>query len=332
MKLAITIADVAREAQVSTQTVSRVLNGKGEISPATRQRVLEVIARLGYRPNGVARGLVTSRTLTLGLVVPDIANPFFPEIARGVEEVVLQQGYNVFLCNTIEDPEREEAILKLLEDKRVDGVILCGSRLPDERLLPLLQRQRAVVQVNRPALPELAGAVRVDDASGTEQALSHLLQRRRAKIGFLAGPPASRSSQIRTQAFITTLAQAGITPGEGAIYPCPPTVEGGYQAAHALLAAFPDIEALLCYNDLVAIGALQACAERAIDVPDRVAIIGCDDIFLASLVTPALTTLRVSKTGIGICAATMLLDRIAGHNEPPEVVLSPELVVRASAP
>jgi LacI family transcriptional regulator len=332
MKLPITIADVAREAQVSTQTVSRVLNGKGEISPATRQRVSEVIERLGYRPNSVARGLVTNRTLTLGLVVPDIANPFFPEIARGVEEVVIQQGYNVFLCNTIEDPEREETILKLLEDRRVDGVILCGSRLPDERLLPLLQRHQAVVQVNRPALPDLAGAVRVDDAVGTEQALIHLLQRHRQKIGFLAGPLASRSSQIRTQAFITTLAKAGSAHKEGTISPCLPTVEGGQEAALALLDRFPEIEALLCYNDLVAIGALQACVEHGVDVPDRVAVIGCDDIFLAGLVTPALTTLRVSKTAIGVQAATMLLDRIAGHNEPAEVVLTPELVVRASAP
>jgi LacI family transcriptional regulator, galactose operon repressor len=152
----ITIADVAREAGVSRQTVSRVLNDKSEIRPSTRESVMRVIERLGYSPSGIARGLATNKTLTVGLVVPDITNPFFPEIARGVEDVVRKHGYEMFLCNSVEDPGHEEHVLRALEDKRVDGAIICSSRLPDGRLFPHLRQQRAAVLVNRLAPPELA--------------------------------------------------------------------------------------------------------------------------------------------------------------------------------
>ena len=145
----ITMADVAREAGVSLMTVSRVINNKSQVSAATRQRVLSIVEQLGYRPSGIARGLATRRTGTLGLVVPDVANPFFADVARGVEHQAYAEGYNVFLCNTAEDPEREVAVLQLLEEKRVDGVMLCSSRLEDEDLRALLGRHPAVVLVNR---------------------------------------------------------------------------------------------------------------------------------------------------------------------------------------
>jgi LacI family transcriptional regulator len=162
----VTIADVAREAGVSSQTVSRVINNKGELKPETRRSVIDVIERMGYRPSSIARSLATNRTFTLGLSVPDIDNPFWPGIARGIEEVAWEHGYHVFLCNTTEDPKREEAVLQLLEDKRVDGVIVAGSRLPDERLLPLIEKHRAAVLVNRVLASGAAGSVRIDAAHG----------------------------------------------------------------------------------------------------------------------------------------------------------------------
>src|SRR6266498_5033276 len=178
----VTIADVAREAGVSSQTVSRVINNKGEISIDTRSSVQAVIARLGYRPSSIARSLATKRTHTIGLSVPDIANPFWPEIARGVEDVTWERGYHVFLCNTTEAPEREETILQLLEDKRVDGVIVAGSRLPDDRLLPLIEKHRAAVLVNRVLAGSVAGSVRIDAAHGAMLAINHLLARQRRRI------------------------------------------------------------------------------------------------------------------------------------------------------
>jgi LacI family transcriptional regulator len=135
----VTMADVAREAGVSKMTVSRVVNKKGEISPATREHVLGVIKRLGYRPSAIARGLATNRTATIGLVVPDIANPFFSEIARGVEDKAYAAGYSVFLCSTYEDPHRERDVLNSLEEKLVDGLLLCSSRLAQDDLAGVVE-------------------------------------------------------------------------------------------------------------------------------------------------------------------------------------------------
>jgi LacI family transcriptional regulator len=327
-----TIADVAREAGVSRQTVSRVLNDKGEISASTRESVTRVIERLGYSPSGIARSLATNKTLTVGLVVPDITNPFFPEIARGVEDVARDRGYEMFLCNSAEDPEREERVLRALEDKRVDGTIICSSRLPEERLIPRLRRQSAAVLVNRLAPPELAGSIRVADAEGTLKVVNHLLDSGRRVIGFLCGPPNSHSAGERTRGFREALSDAGTRIDERLIRPCPPNPEGGYEEALALLSGRRDIDGLACYNDLVAVGALRACAELGLQVPDDAAVVGCDDIMVAGLLSPALTTLRVPKYEIGACAAGMLLDRIGGTRGESEILLRSELVVRESAP
>jgi LacI family transcriptional regulator len=328
----ITIADVAREAGVSRQTVSRVLNDKAEISASTRESVMRVIERLGYRPSGVARSLATNMTLTIGLVVPDITNPFFPEIARGVEDVVREQGFEMFLCNSVEDPGREENVLWALEDKRVDGTIICSSRLPEKRLFARLQGQRAAVLVNRLAPFELAGSVRVEDSEGTEQAVKHLLAGGRRVVGFLSGPPNSHSARERARGFETALAARNIGLERHLMRPCAPNPEGGYETTLALLTKRRGVEGLICYNDLVAVGAIRACGELGLKVPDDVAVVGCDDIMLASLLSPALTTLSVSKYDIGASAARMLLDRVAGRRGENEILLRPELAVRESAP
>lgn len=328
----ITIADVAREAGVSTQTVSRVINDKAEITASTRESVMKVIERMGYRPSGVARSLATNKTLTVGLVVPDIANPFFPEIARGAEDVLRERGYEIFLCNTIEDPEREIAVLSALEDKRVDGVIICSSRLPDEQLFPRLRRQQEVVLVNRPAPAELASNVRVDDAFGTMQAVDHLLSAGCEVIGFLSGPTKSHSARQRADGFERALAANDRQPEPSLMVPCAPDNEAGYEAARSLLSERRDLDGLICYNDLVAVGALKACSELGLSVPGDVSIVGCDDIMVAGLISPSLTTIRVSKHELGVTAARLLLERIAGRHEDGEVVIAPELVVRESAP
>ena len=329
---AVTIVDVARQARVSVQTVSRVLNNKGEISEATRRAVLEVIERLGYRPSGIARSLVTSRTLTLGLIVPDIANPFFPEIARGVEDVAADEGYGVVLCNTVERAEREEAALQLLADKRVDGIIVCSARLGADQLYPLLQQCKAAVLVNRSAPADVAGTICVDDATGTRQAVTHLLETGRRTIGFLSGPPNSHSGQARMRGAASAQADAGVTLDPALTAPSSPYLEGGKRACRDLLSARPDVEAVACYNDLVAVGALLACRELGVRVPDDVAITGNDDIPLAELVTPPLTTLRVPKYEIGVAAVRMLFGRIRGVRGTDAAVVRPELIVRESAP
>jgi LacI family transcriptional regulator len=329
----VTMADVAREAGVSAMTVSRVINNKDDVSSATRGRVLEVVDRLGYRPSGIARSLATRRTGTLGLVVPDVANPFFADVARGVEHVAYTEGYNVFLCNTEEDSQREESVLMSLEEKRVDGLVLCSSRLDDDELQPVLDRYPSVVLVNRNLEDNRTSTVVVDDQTGGCLATQHLLNAGHRVVGFLAGPPASRSGRQRLEGYRIALAAAGLPGDPSRVQPCSPKAEGGHHAARQLLAANPRLTALFCYNDLVAVGALQACAELGRRVPDDVAVVGFDDIPLAALVNPPLTTCRVLRYELGAQAVRLLLSQIRGHpGDAEHVVLRPELVVRASAP
>lgn len=332
MSFRVSIADVAREAGVSRQTVSRALNNKGEISTATRQRVLAVIDQLDYRPSTIARGLATRHTRTIGLVVPDIANPFFADIGRGADDAAHEAGYSLLLCNAVEDPEREADLLRTLEQRAVDGVVLCSSRLPEPALAALMQRHNAAVLINR----SLAGSshVRVDDAYGATLAVRHLLNSGRRCIGLLAGPQMSHSGHERARGYTGALTAAGQQPDPALQARCDsPDVDGGYRAARTLLAARPDVDGLICYNDLVATGALRACAELGWRVPEDVALTGADDILLASLVTPALTTLRVDRQALGAAAVHLLLDQLHGAADAGQTqVFQPELIIRASAP
>jgi LacI family transcriptional regulator len=329
----VTMADVAREAGVSSMTVSRVINDKGDVSRATRQRVLSVIERLDYRPSGIARGLATRRTGTLGLVVPDVANPFFADVARGVEHVAYAEGYNVFLCNTEEDPGRELAVLKSLEEKRVDGLVVCSSRLDEDELRSVVTRHPTAVLVNRRLEGQAVHSVLVDDETGGRLATQLLVEAGHRAVGLLGGPPVSHSGCQRARGYRAALAEAGLANDLGWVRHCPPVVQGGQEAARELLSAYPWLTALFCYNDLVAIGVLQACADLGRQVPEDVAVVGYDDIPLAALVTPALTTCRVPRYELGAQAVRLLLDQIHGCSDGcDEVVLKPELVLRASAP
>jgi len=208
------MSDVAHQAKVSLMTVSRVINNKGDVSSETRQRVLEVISNLGYRPSAIARSLATKETSTIGLVVPDVSNAFFAEITQGVERLAYSKGYHVFLCNTEEDPQRELAVIQSLEEKRVDGLILCSSRLQEEKLIEVMSNLPAVVLVNRRLHHQTAedtfDSVSLDDERSGWAATHHLIQNGHKHIGFLAGPPASYSAAGRRTGFLAALQEAGI--------------------------------------------------------------------------------------------------------------------------
>lgn len=317
-------------------TVSRVINNKGDVNSKTRQRVLQVITNLGYRPSGIARSLATRETFTLGLVIPDVSNPFFADVTQGVEHLAHSNGYHVFLCNAGEDPERELALIQSLEEKRVDGLILCSSRLEEEKLLLALANLPAVVLINRRVHQigaEAFDSVILDDQQSGFLATQHLIQSGHQHIGFLAGPPASYSGAGRRKGFLAALQDAGINLVDDWIKHCPPSVEGGYEATRSLLGIYPELTALFCYNDLVAVGALQASEELDRRVSEDLAIVGHDDIPLAALVSPALTTCRVPRYELGAKAVHALLERLRDcPEEPSQIVFQPELVIRESAP
>lgn len=333
----ITMYDVAQAAGVSLMTVSRVVNNKGDVSPATRQRVQEVIERLDYRPSSIARSLATKKTGTIGCVVPDVSNPFFARIVQGVENVAYTNGYNVFLCNTEEKPERELDVLRSLEEKRIDGLILCSTRLNDHTLQDVLSRHPASVLINRrlesngPA--RSVETVMLDDVTGGRMATQHLIDTGHRAIGLLMGPPASFSGRQRTVGYHAAMSEAGIPVNPEWTRHCPPLVEGGVEAARRLFTAHPELTAVYCYNDLVAVGALQALADLGRRVPEDVAVVGSDDIPLAALVTPPLTTCQAPRYEIGVQAVRSLLEQINGCNEGcGEIVLPFTLVIRSSAP
>lgn len=331
MSFRVSIADVAREAGVSRQTVSRALNNKGEISDATLQRVRDVIQRLDYRPSSIARGLATRHTRTIGFIVPDIANAFFADIGRGADDCVHPAGYSLLLRNTAEDPEREADLLRSLEQRSVDGVLWCSSRLPDACLAELIDRHDAVVLINRSV--EGCSSVCVDDARGAALRVGHLLRSGRRRIGLLTGTQMSHSGKERERGYREALAAHGFAVDGGLMVRCvSPDIENGYRAALTLLETRPDVDGVLCYNDLVAAGALRACAELGRRVPDDVALTGADDILLARLVTPALTTVRADRQAIGATAARLLLDQLSGSCNCQTLTIEPELIVRASAP
>ena len=334
MSRRVTMADIAREAGVSLMTVSRAINNKTSVSATTRARVQSIAERLGYRPSGIARSLATARTRTVGLVVVDNANPFFSGIARGVEHTAYLSGYSVFLCNTEEDLARERDVLRSLEENRVDGVVLCSSRLPQNDLLVAVAGFGAAVLINRQLFADGGlGTVLVNDEDGAHAITRHLLNRGHERIGFLSGPQNSYSGQQRGLGYRAALRENDIQPNPGWEQFCLPRVDSGYAAAHALLSAHDDLTALFCYNDLSAIGALQAAKALGRRVPDDLAIAGFDDTPLAALVTPALTTCRVPVYDMGRAAMKLLIDRMNGcRTDCKDAFFSPHLVIRESAP
>lgn len=322
----ITIADVARAAGVSSMTVSRVLNDAGGASAETVERVLSAAHSLNYRPNPFARGLRSDRSRTIGFLVPDITNPFFPEVIRGAEDAATAAGYNLLLSNVVESSEREGELIETLLRHRVDGIIVCSARLPDAALHEALAAHRAAVLINRDAPPEVAGTVTTDYEKGASYAIDHLVQRGRRRIAVIAGPRSSFGGKSRLVGIRKTLAAHGQT--ALAVVYCDPTVGGGEKAAEQLLAQAPEFDAIVCYNDLNAIGAMKACRAAGRRVPEDTALIGFDDIPMAELLSPALTTLRVQKREMGEAAVGLLLNRMATKNRQHGIVIVPELIVR----
>jgi len=325
-----TITDVAAAAGVSPMTVSRVLNGRAGAGEDTRLRVMEAAQALNYRPNAFAQSLKSDRSNTVGIVVPDIVNPFFPEIIRGAELVARPAGYTLLSCNVVEDPEREEEVLGTLLDKRVDGIIICSARLDDERLMRAIEPHRAVVLINRQAAKRFAGTIEIDYRAGVEAAVSQLIAQGRRRFVFAAGPAYSHGGRKRREGLEAALSRHGLSLVLDIA--CTPDLQGGTDVAEKLVPLAAEIDAVICYNDLIALGLMKRLEVASVAVPDHVAIVGCDDIPAASLVTPSLTTLRIAKQDLGEMAMRMLLDRIAGRNAQQGIVIEPDLMLRATTP
>ena len=328
----VTMRDVALEAGVSIKTVSRVVNQQGEIKDETRARVLTAIDKLGFRPSKVARALVTSRTDTIGLLIGDIANPYFSEVARGVLDVAQEQNYDVFLCNTDGVPLTEKRALYSLIDHNIDGAIIYPTWKNKDWLPKFAQQSCPLVLVNSRTRPRKGvSQVRTEIKKGANLAVTYLIEKGHQHIGMIAGEVGPISRIHRVCGYREALESNGIQFREEFIVLGMPVIDQGFSATKVLLSKHPEISALFCYNDLLAMGAVQSCKEMGLKIPGDIAIVGFDNIRFSSMLSPALTTIHVDKYEIGKRSATLLLQMLkAPDQEYPVQFVDVELIERES--
>ena len=334
-----TIVEVARQAGVTAATVSNVMRGRGKVGAETRERVLAAAKALGYRPNLNARALAEGRPSTIALVVSSIANPFYPEFALAVERAVRQRGYFLVVCNTNDDPQQERAYLDAVGGSLAHGVLVMNADFVQlDALLALRQRGVPVVLCmwEQPLQPPALPCVAVDFELAGRIAAEHLLKLGHRRIGAVVGSEATGNHSWRYRGFCDALARAGVAHSPGEVRFGHDSIEAGRSAAHALLAAVPDLSALFVSNDLPAMGALQAAADLGLAVPRELSVCSITDIGLAREVRPALTTVAIPTVEAAELAVHSLMQMIdnddrSGDAGPRVAVASaPRLMVRAS--
>lgn len=294
-----TIRDVARSAGVSPSTVSRVFTMPDMVSEATRSVVRRAAERLGYAPNRAARGLITGRTGNLGVIVPDLSNPFFPGVVKGVQARAHDADYTVFLADTDEDSTAESGLVRTLA-KQVDGLILCSPRMGEEDLRALVG-ETTLVLLNRRI--GRTPAVTFDNADGMRQAVTHLAALGHRRVAWVGGPKASWSNKERVRGLRAVVVSSGLE--LDLVGNFPPYFEGGVAAADLLIAT--GATSVIAYNDVMALGLISRLRHRGFTVPDDVSVVGFDDIPMAGMSSPGLTTVALGKQQAGRAAVDLLL-------------------------
>jgi LacI family transcriptional regulator len=331
--LPVTLKELAARAKVHPSTVSRVANNDPSlrIAAATRSRIETLLRETEYRPNGVARGLKLRQTLVIAVVIPDITNPFFAALFRGIEDGAAPRGYNVLLCNTDGSPERQRSHLQSLIARRVDGVILASTILKDAAVRWLRHQRTPYVLVNRFSDEGLDPFVGSDDVMGAQQATQHLIGLGHVRIGHLAGQPEISTGVLRRRGYQAALIEAGLPLDPELLVESGYVEEGGARATEHLLGLQNRPTAIFAVTDMTAIGAYGAARRMGLRIPEDLAIVGYNDIPLASRLIPALTTVHVPIHELGSVAAGMLLDQIEkGEVVPRRVVFAPQLMARGS--
>ena len=318
-----TLHDVARQVGVSPRTVSRVVNGEGGFSTATEARVRAAIDELGYRPNLLARGLIRGRSGTIALVGPTMTDPFFPELAEGVQRAAGDHDLTLFMASSAANRDKQRHMLETLGSYAVDGTIVFPVDETDDQLAALAASGLRLVTIDRGQGVPGAPNIRSDIQDGARRATQHLADRGCEHIAFLDGshPPAGR----RLRGFQSVVGKSGTTARTD------PTAEGGMRAMSRILDLAPDVDGVFAYNDLMAIGALRVLAERGLRVPDDIAVVGFDDISVSAMLHPALTTVRLDRPRIGREAVDQIVAMTNGESVVPETLIPVELIVRESA-
>jgi LacI family transcriptional regulator len=327
----VTLADVAKRAGVSIATASYVINARTGVGPRTREKVLRIAEELGFRPNRVATGLRTGQIRVLGLVLADITNPFYPDIAGGVIAAAAEAGFEVFLSHSGEGGKLDGEEVRALCDHQCAALIFTSLVVSDGRLLSeVVPRDVPIVQTVR-RIPGLAADfVGIDDRAGAREAAAHLVALGHEDVALLTGPEASSASHERLSGFRDVLADSGIEPKPERVVECQLTVDSGYRGAKQLLASRTGPPgAVLCGNDLIAIGAIDAFIDHGLTIPADVSVVGYDDIWFSSSRLVQLTTVRQPRHAMGHAAVSLALERLADVDVGPrEVILPHEFVLR----
>jgi LacI family transcriptional regulator, fructose operon transcriptional repressor len=322
------IKDVAKEAGVSTATVSRVLAQKPYVTAEVQARVMAAVEKLGYRPNRVARSLRAQQSNTIGLIVSDIRNPYFTYVSRAVEDTANEHGYAVFLCNSDEDPDKEALYLNLLRDENVSGLILSPTKQTSDDFSAINLNIPTVI-VDRAIRHGDVDTVMIDNADAAYRLTCHLIENGYRRIGALFGE-ASATGRERRQGFEKALREYDLTPV--AMRYLPPRIQAGHEATAAILNAPDRPDAILATNSLLSAGALEAIRELNLSIPDDIALVGFDETTWSTLVQPTLTVIAQPTYEIGQTAMELLLKRIEQPDAPArQVILKGQLMARGSS-
>lgn len=327
------IREVAKRARVSTATVSRTVNGIPTVNPTLAKRVWKVVHELGYYPNTQARALVSGRSRIFGLIVSEIVNPFFPEIVQAFETIAVQHNYEILLTSTVHDPKRMEMSVRRMIERRVDGVAVMTFGMEELLLEDLKTRNVPLVFVDvGPARPRVSN-IRIDYQNGIRQAVQHLAAFRHERIAFITGPLQLKSAMARQTAFLQSMQEIGLAVDGDLVLEGDHTLEGGMKAMSLLLKAKSRPTAVLCSNDMTAIGVMRQCYEEKIAIPRDLSIVGFDDIRLAQFILPPLTTIRMSQEELARLAFKALLTDVKRAAPAPhgsDYLLQTDLVLRES--
>lgn len=327
----VTIKDIAKEAEVSVTTVSRVLNNKPDVGDDTRAKILKIIDEMNYNPNSVARGLVMQKTHTIGLIIPDISNPFFPQVARAIEDKAQKLGYSVIFFNTDNHLEREKKAVELFKSKQVDGLIVSLSLGNEEILKELKASNYPVVQIDRSVFNDIYPLVSIDNKNSSYQMIEYMLKKGHKRIAHISGDLNTTTARERLAGYKKALQDYEIEINDDYIIEGDYTQHSGFEAMQKLIELKERPTAVFAANDLSAAGVYKALFAAGLKIPDDVAVAGHDDINLASLLRPELTTMKQPKYSMGERAVTVLMKMINDQEkEIEDQILKTNLIIRES--
>ncbi len=332
----VTIKDIAKKLGISHTTVSRALRGSSLISEDTTKRIQETALEMGYLPSAAARSLKTNRSQALGVIVSNIDDPYFSEILQGIEEVAQGKNYSMFIAASQHDPDRKANIIQTMRQHRVDGVIICSTTFSDEQSRHFSKYNIPIVVVNNQAAEDYRYSIYHDDMDGSRQLTRHLIELGHRKIAYLGNSNSGRTTQDRLAGFRQEMNSAGLTVPANYIHEVPGSEpEKGILAVDYFLSLSDRPTAIVCFNDMIAIGVLKSLQERGVRVPQEISVTGFDNIVFSNYTSPPLTTFDQPKRFIGQKAAELilsLLDSSSKMNLPQQEiqVLKGNLLIRKS--